>query len=353
MALYDYGNTRLRARISNLFSIQMLESLSDLTTTDSLISALSKTHYKESIEISLTYSHGYGCIAEALRRELTEIRNILYRFYDPDLWKKIKIIFLRVDLQNIKAIIRGISHKERIDTITSSISSLGTIDDRFLSQIAKSRNVAEAIDKIAIYKLDFADELLQIKSSKKTIYTSEIERVLEIWYFKKMTSILSGRDENTQLLRKYNAIEADIVNVNTLLRFVNAPSSSDIENHPIDYFIIDSGSFSRKQLLQLSKENSVKNVINQLASSKYHNYLLKAFSCFKENGLLSEFENKLRMYALNWLVMLPKLNPFGVGVPMGYVAMKKNEIRNIRWIAKGIYSGFEPVFIKENLERVK
>ena len=352
MALYYYGNTRLRARISNLFSIQMLESLADLKTIDSLISSLSKTHYKNSIEVSLTYAHGYGCIAETLRRELAEIRHTLIRFYDKDLWEKIKFIFLRVDLQNIKSIIRGISHGARIDTIINSLSQLGTIQEQLLSEIAKSKNVADAIDKIAVFELDFSNELLALKSSERSFCSSEIERTLEIWYFKRMASILSKRDENTVLLRKYNAIEADIVNMNILLRFVNAPLSPDIENHPIDYYIIDSGDFSRSQIVELSKENSVKNVITQLASSSYHDYLLEALSCFEENGLLSEFENKVRIYALKWLALLPKLNPFGVGVPMGYVAMKKSEIRNIRWIAQGIYSGFEPEYIKENLERV-
>ena len=353
MALYDYGNTRLRARISNLFSIQMLESLADLATIDSLISSLSKTHYKSSIEISLTYAHGYGCIIETLRRELTEIRQTINRFYDEDLWKKIRIIFLRVDLQNIKTIIRGISHGVRIDTIINSLSPLGTIPERVLSGIANSKNIADAIDKTAIYGLDFSDELLEQKSSERSCCSSEIERTLEFWYFKKMGSILCGRDGNTQLLQKYNFIEADIVNLNILLRFVDAPLSPEIENHPIDYYIIDSGNISRNQIIKLSKENSIKNVITKLASSHYHDYLLEALSCFEENGLLSEFENKIRIYALKWLALLPKLNPFGIGVPMGYVAMKKSEIRNIRWIAKGIYSGFEPEYIKENLERVR
>ena len=55
---------------------------------------------------------------------------------------------------------------------------------------------------------------------------------------------------------------------------------------------------------------------------------------------------------MNWLVGLPKLYPLGIGVPLGYAAMKKSEIRNIRWIAKGIQSAFEPAYIKENLEKV-
>ena len=352
MALYDYGNTRLRARISNFFSPQTLESFSDLTSIDTLISTLSKTHYKNAIEISLTYAHGYGCITEALRRETTDIRQNLKRFYDPGIWEKIKIVFLRVDLQNMKAIIRGICHEARIDTIINSLSPLGTIDEQLLFRIAKSKNISEAIDRIAVFKLDFANVLLEQKSSEKSCTSSDIERTLERWYFNKMSSILKGNDENTSQLWKLISIEADIINLNLLLRFIDAPSSPKLENHPIDYFIIDSGNFRRSQIIQLSKESSVENVIARLASSHYHNYLLEALSCYRENGLLSEFENKLRIYALKWLALLPKLNPFGIGVPMGYVALKKSEIRNIRWIAKGIYSGFEPEYIKENIEKV-
>ena len=74
MALYDYGNTRLRARLSRLQSIETLETFSDLTSIDSLISALTKTSYQESIETALTYAHGYSCVAEAMRSELNRLQ---------------------------------------------------------------------------------------------------------------------------------------------------------------------------------------------------------------------------------------------------------------------------------------
>jgi V/A-type H+/Na+-transporting ATPase subunit C len=351
MALYDYGNTRLRARISNFFSLPTLESYSDLTSIDALISNLSKTHYKTSIEIALTYAHGYGCITEALRRETIDIRQNLMRFYAPDIWEKIKILFERVDLQNMKSIFRGICHEARIDTIINSLSPLGTIDERFLFRLAKSKNAAEAIDRIAIFGLDIAGELLEKKSSDKKCTSSEIERTLENWYFRKMSAALKRNEENTILMRKLVSIETDIINLNLLLRFVDAPTSPDKEDHSIEYFIIDGGNFRRNQLIQLSKESSVEKVITRLAPTHYHDYLMEALSCYRENGLLSEFENKIRIYALKWLALLPKLNPFGIGVPMGYVALKNSEIRNIRWIAKGIYSGFEAGFIKENIEK--
>ena len=353
MALYDYGNTRLRARISNLFSIQSLESFSGLTTLDSLISQLSKTHYKDAIEIGLTYSHGYGCIAEALRRELLEIRKTLERFYAPDIWEKIKTIFLRYDIQNIKSIIRGIIHKADPAVILNSLTPLGVIPEQYLSRIAQSGSIQDAIDRMAVYQLDFAPDLLQLKGSEKLTSSAELEKILEFWYFDRSDSLLKGRDENVDLLRKANTIEIDIININTLLRFIDAPDSPEMEGSDIESYLIGGGSFSPRFLKSLVNENSIERAIKIIASKKYHSQLLEALDCYKETRLLSEFENKIRIYALQWLSLLPKLNPFSVGVPLGYIALKKSEIRNIRWIAKGIYSGFETEFIIENLEKIK
>jgi len=112
MPLYDYGNTRLRARISKLFSFPTLESFAYLTSLDSLISQLSKTHYQDAIQIALTYAHGYGCISDALRRKLIEIQDNLRRFYDPEIWEKIKTIFLREDVKilNLLSVELSIKH---------------------------------------------------------------------------------------------------------------------------------------------------------------------------------------------------------------------------------------------------
>jgi len=353
MPLYDYGNTRLRARISKLFSFPTLESFAYLTSLDSLISQLSKTHYQDAIQIALTYAHGYGCISDALRRKLIEIQDNLRRFYDPEIWEKIKTIFLREDVKNIKSIIRGIIHKTQPRIIINSLSPLGVIPEQYTTRIAQAKNIQDAIDRMSVYQLEFAPNLLSLKGSDRFASSAELERVLEFWYFSKIEQILKGSGENIDLLRKANVIEIDITNINTLLRYVDAPDSPETAGSTIEHFLIEGGSYSPKYLINLSHTNLISDVINKLAGKKYQSYLMEALNCYQETQLLSEFENQLRIYALRWLSLLPKLSPFGVGVPMGYVALKKSEIRNIRWIAKGILSGFEPKFIVENIERIQ
>jgi vacuolar-type H+-ATPase subunit C/Vma6 len=351
MALYDYGNTRLRARISRLLSIQTLESYTNLTSIDSLISALTKTAYKESIEAALTYAHGYGCIAEAMQRELKKIVTDLTRFYEGDALENVSIIFRRMDLLNIKAILRGLSHEVKIEDVTSSFSPLGTIPTTILNQIAQSKDVYEAISRIVIFRLPFGQPLMEVKAKNQQLSSADIELALEKWYFDQVDVELQGNSEDAKILREYYAIEADIVNLNTVLRFVSAPEAYNRVEGGITNFLIRPGTFPTPKLVSLSKMKDIESAINSLSRSKYGKYLQEALNCYKDTQKLSEFENQMRMYAMDWLSVLPRQYPLGIGVPLGYTAMKRSEIRNISWIAKGIQSNFEPGYVKDNLER--
>jgi len=353
MTLYDYGNTRLRARLSQIQPIGTLEGFAYLTSVDSLISALTKTSYQASIETALTYAHGYTCIAESMRRELSMIVADLYRFYDGDARRKISGIFKRNDLLNIKAILRGLSHEAHLEDVTAAFSPLGTIPEAVLVQIAKSKDVHEAISRIVVYQLPEAKPLMELKALHQQLDSSQIELALEKWYFKQVRDGLGGNLEENRILREYYAIEADIVNLNNILRLTGSAGAYARLGGNIQDYLVDAGNISEKKIAALTRSSSVEEVIKSLAGSQYGAFLQRALKAYAENGRLSEFETQMRMYALNWLGGLPKLNPLGIGVPLGYAAIKRSEIRNIRWIAKGIQSCFDPAEIKNNLERVQ
>jgi len=352
MALFDYGNTRLRARISRQFSISMLESFSDLTTIDSFISTLTKTAYKESLESALTFAHGYACVTLAMQSEMGKIYDDLHLFYQDEVRKLIEVIFIRDDLESMKAIVRGLAHHSPLDSIINSFPPLGSISRVILTKLASSKDLDEAITKSAIFNLPVAEPLMNLRAKKDQLNSSEVELVLENWYFSMVADNLKGNSENINLLREFYAIEADITNLNTLLRVISIPENLDkLELDFQDYLVAD-GNIKKDIFIKLLATTSVEKMIYGLLSTKYGGYLRKGLSCFRETKNLSEFENQMRMYMLNWLARLPRQYPLGIGVPLGYVARKKSEVRNLRWIANGIETGFEATYIKENLERV-
>ena len=351
MALFDYGNTRLRARISMLQPIEKLEALAEYASVDSFLSALTKTPYKESIETALTFAHGYDCLSQAMRMELVKIVADLNRFYQESEKRLVNIIFMRDDLLNLITVVRGLIHIIPTDEIEDSFLSLGTITFVYLKELAKAKNLDDMINKMVVYNLPAAQVLLKLRSGKRKLSAAEVELALEKWFFATIDELLKGASEDIALLREFYAVEADTTNLNTILRVVSSPDTyKDLD---LKSYLFEQGNLSLRKLLQLSKAESVDEAVRGLFQMKYGPNLRTALNCYQDTHLLSEFENQMRMYLLNWMAKLPKLFPLGIGVPMGYYARKRSEIYNLRWIGKGIASGFEVGYIKENLMRVQ
>lgn len=338
--------------MSSLLPMGKLESFANSSSIDSLISSLTKTPYKESIETALTFSHGYGCITHAMRMELEQIVKDLNDFYEDDLKEKVNYIFLRDDLESLIAIVRGLIHEMPLDEIINSFSPLSSIPRPILTQLAKSKSLDEAISKAAVYEIPVSRKLMEWRSTHEEQLSSEIELVIEKWYFQHIRELLDKSSEDDELLRMFYAIEADIINLNTLLRVIETDDGRTYLKRDFEEYLIDYGALSNSRLINLASERSVEDAIRKLFSTRYGKNLKKGLECYQDTKRLSEFENQMHVYMLNWQARLPKQYPLGIGVPLGYVAKKKNEVRNIRWIAKGIDSGFAPSFVQENLQRI-
>jgi len=46
---------------------------------------------------------------------------------------------------------------------------------------------------------------------------------------------------------------------------------------------------------------------------------------------------------------LIRKDPLGIGVPLGFIALKINEIANLRWVARGVQVGLSPLEIKSEI----
>ncbi len=71
---------------------------------------------------------------------------------------------------------------------------------------------------------------------------------------------------------------------------------------------------------------------------------------YAEASRLSELERQLRRFRLKWMSEKIHSDPLGIGVVLGYSALKVNEVGNLRWIAQGIGLGLSGDSIRANLE---
>jgi vacuolar-type H+-ATPase subunit C/Vma6 len=52
---------------------------------------------------------------------------------------------------------------------------------------------------------------------------------------------------------------------------------------------------------------------------------------------------------LNWMSQWITKDPLGIGVFLGYLALKVNEVANLHWIARGISLGFGPAVLRAEM----
>lgn len=349
MALFDYGNTRLRARLANLQAMDKLESLAELGSIDSLLSALTKTPYRASIETALTFAHGYTCLSQALRMELANIARDVNAFYSDFEGKLVGMIFLSDDLLNLKTIVRGQLHDIPPAEFEDHFLASGSIPMPFLKELARAKTLDDAIDRMVVFGLAVAQPLVALRGQKDTLTAAEVNLALEQWYYRQVKAGIKGRDENSALLRRFFDIQADIANLNTLLRRVTAPEEFGTEG--IARYLVEPGAFSRALLEELSEAETVEQATRPLFATPYREPLKRALAAYAQTSRLSVFEREMRVYLLGWLAGLPRQYPLGIGVPLGYYGRKRIEIRNLRFIGKGILSGIEPRAIKASLLR--
>jgi vacuolar-type H+-ATPase subunit C/Vma6 len=234
-----------------------------------------------------------------------------------------------------------------------SFSHMGTLPESTIQQLVKSEDLNDLINRMTVFQLPVSQPLLVLRSSKGVIRSADIELAMEKWYFHEIQRLLNGNSEDAQLLSRFYNTEADIINLNTALRFVGSDKGHEEMGDRIGDYWIEGGDISIERWNQLIYIANVEKMVKQLFNTRYKKYLAEALNCFQTTGMLSEFENQMRMYLLSWSAGLPSQYPLGIGVVLGYVALKRSEIKNLRWIAKGIESGFEAAYIRENLEKIQ
>jgi vacuolar-type H+-ATPase subunit C/Vma6 len=350
--MFDYGNARLRARISRMLSMESLESYANIKSIDRLISILIKTKYQRSIEHALTITQGLACLQEAFDYELEQMNNDLSKFYQSEANREIKILLKLQDLRNIKVILRGIHRNVEPEEIIGSLSGLGRIPINILTQLAHSISLQELLSKMLIFHLDESEPLFLHTTEINNMDFPKLETILEKWFFENMLKKLSGKQDRTGLIREYFAIEADVTNLNTALRFLTFPESKIVVRENIEDFFVDLGHISKRELKQISEKNDLSTIKFKVNYSEYNPYLLRAQENYKQDHQLSHFDYEMESYKVNWAAKLTYRNPLGIGVPISFLVRKLNEIRNLRWISYGINFGIQPDNIKANLMRV-
>lgn len=355
MPNFDYGNARIRAIKARLLSSRDLVDLAGAESINGLISALTKTAYRKPVETALTRSSGLDCVTESLHNDLISALGIVGKFFDGQAGELVAIVLRRYDIDNLKGILRGLSKNIEPKEILSTTMPVGELKTSILDELVRSPDPRAAIDLMAVMGLSFAQPILKLRSEHPGAGIAEMELVLDRWFFQETFHYLEIIRGAGKVLLDAMQLEADLINLGTMVRFVNLPEERKLlqEWLHIDNFqglLVGPGKLSFRLLTQAAEQDAIEAAIEVLTETLYGPSLTAGFNKFAESALLSDIERQLMHFRLARMSGQITKDPLGIGVLLGYLALKTNEINNIRWIAHGINLGLEADAIRRELE---
>jgi len=356
MADFDYGNTRLRAMKSRLIPRRALEGLTEVGSVQGLINALTDTAYRDAVEAALVRAVGMECLAEALRNDLVATVGKARRFFRDQAGDLAALVLRRYDLHNVKTVLRGLVRQVPASEILASTLPIGELRPVDLSELARSQNFRAAIDLLATWAAPLSQPLLELRARRRGegVEVSELELALDRWHVHTAMQVAREADEEGRTLFEALRLEADVTNIMTALRLGSVADAAltlreRFGADDLTALFVDPGHVRFGLLTEAVRKSSVGEAVSVLVGTPYGPILASAMQGYSATGRLSIFERALARRQLRHAAGLCARDPLGIGVLVGYVALKTNEVANLRAIAQGLMLGEKPERIRAEL----
>jgi vacuolar-type H+-ATPase subunit C/Vma6 len=252
-------------------------------------------------------------------------------------------------------ILRGLSKQSLVGEILSILLPIGELKDDLLAELAACPSPRAAIDLLASMGSHFARPLIRLRANDPGVGINEMELALDCWFFQETFQYLQNEQRAGKLLFSAMQLEADIQNLLTVLRFAHSPKERKflrefLHTDELEQLLVGPGKISFAMLISAGNQDQVSAAVDILTNTPYNIPLKNGLKAYKQSILLSDIEKQLKRFRLTWMSRQIYKDPLGIGVLLGYVALKINEISNIRWVAQGINLNMQAESIRKELE---
>ena len=329
MSGYDYGNARLRAMKSRLLSRRELEALANVDSLLGLIAALTKTAYCKPVEAALARASGMECMAEALRNDLINTLGKIRKFYQGKAREMVAIVLRTYDIHNLKVILRGLAKNVPAGEMLASLLPVGELEYGTLAELARAPDPRACTDLLASMGSPFAQPLLRLRVEHPGAGTGEMELALDQWHFQEAFQTLQHARRDGRVLLSALQLEADLTNLFSVLRFAHAPEERKflrdwLDTGDLEYIFVGPGVLPFSLLASAGSHDTIEAATETLAGTPYETPLNAGMRKYAESARLSDFEKQLTQFRLNWMSRQITNDPLGIGVLLGYLALKVN-----------------------------
>jgi V/A-type H+-transporting ATPase subunit C len=341
---YAYVTARVKAKKSLLISKDNYPKLM-LMDLNEIGRFLGETQYQvEMTELATKYD-GVNLIELGTSKNLARVFTDILNYSKGDLRYMLERYLMRWDIWNIKTILRGKYYGASTEDILEDIVAAGKYDEGFINILISLEDVEAVLKELKSREgLVIPDEV--VKDYHETQTLAPIEDYMDKLYYDEVLACVKCRDKAERLFKQFLRKEVDVTNLMTLLKLKKEGLSPD---KPEKYFIDGGEELQIKTLVELSKAENVERLGSELTKFSFYADIKDALEEFKQTGSLSAVSLAMQRHLLRSSEKFSHIYPLSVLPIMDYMLRKKQEVDNIRIIARCKESDLGPDQIKKLL----
>ncbi len=338
---YPYTYARVSVMRSFLLGKEDYHKLMKMNVNE-IISYLQSSQYKIEIDGLAVRFKGVQLMELALNKNLANTWVKLKRISPPGLRVVIAAYLLRVDVWNIKTIIRAKYTKMLSDQLQPMLLPSGFLDEKKLADLAKKESVDEILKAVGF--IDYGHFAKALESFRETKSVAEIENALDRFYYSAMGEFARRIPNEGRLFREFLEAELEVTAIIAVLRLKRANTASkDIERYVT--VPATAGALVKKMVAAQSAADAAK----LLEQSRFRAFVENGVKDFLASGSLIRLELDLSRQMLKRSVLLIHQHPLTVDVILGYMFAKEIEVRNLRLLLKAKQLNLGEEFAEQQL----
>lgn len=340
---FPYINARVRAMHSRLLTTAQLDDLVGASTLPAFLQGLASTTYAGDIQEALARFDGVRAVDEALARNLQRTTRKILGFADGRPRALIEVVLMRWDLANLRVIVRGKHALRSDDDVMAVLLPAGTLGEAALREMVAAPDMAGVAGTLEAVGHPFAPAMAEAMAG----YAADqdllaFEMVLDRAYVERGLRQARGPGGDAAALREVLQSEIDAANAKTALKLGEAKGLD--EEQRLRFFIPGGVLLPAELFVVLSAAST--------RASAWRRLRLSGFPIRDLPETPVDFERALDLATAQALAGRYRGDPLGLGIVVGYLALKTYEVANLRLMARGAFLGLPREAVRREMVRV-
>ena len=320
---------------AELFSRELFEQMLGTDSGTLPMDALLASPYGGVLRESLAEHAGIAAIERALRRDLVRCFSQVRSMAPQGARALLDTQLARWDLQNVLAVLRGVSAGAQAREITAALLPAGAFPEAQLADLAASPDPVSLARKLATWNYPFAFELHDALLARR----GSPEKRMFAAYFRWALSVEASSAEDRRIVRSLVTRQIDLANVKSALEVVRSKESKEAParaavTQSVQW--IPGGLLKKRFLERLAGSPNLEAAFGALDETYFAPAIEKGILAYGESRSLGVMERFLEELVIQAGCRLYRGDLLSIAVPVGYLWKKYNETVNLRALCRGI-----------------